>query len=212
MSILWLIRIILIFFLYSYILIYALLLKDRKKYSSILENTSLNIFLVVFYNTICYLTVLLPADLNVIAKPEFLKHLIVIIWFVIFAIFLFILGNALIIFTLRMRKVVGAQDTEGTLMTNHFYSFCRHPIYLGITLISLGFALIFVNFDAIIVISFIILGNYLTGTIEEKYDMRIRFGEEYKKYRDNVRRYGPLWFWVLLIIALILPIIIDIAI
>ncbi len=111
-----------------------------------------------------------------------------------------------------MRKVVGAQDIEGTLITNYFYSFCRHPIYLGITLISLGFVLIFVNFDAIIVISFIILGNYLTGTIEEKYDMRIRFGEEYKKYRDNVRRYGPLWFWILLIIVIILPIIIDIAI
>ena len=209
MSILWSIRIVLIGFFYVYILIYAILLKDRQRFSKILENMMLNIFLVIIYNVCCYLSVLLPPDLGFLNKPIVLEGLFIIIWYNVFAILLYLLGGSLLILTLKMRKVIGAQDTEGKLLTNNLYSFCRHPIYLGISLISLGISLSSVNLDAMIIIPMIFLGNYLTGTIEEKYDINQRFGEEYQEYKKKVQRFGPLWFWFLLAILIMLPIIIN---
>ena len=112
----------------------------------------------------------------------------------------------LLIFTLKKRKVVGAQDTDGKLFTTGVYSFCRHPIYLGISLSCLGIILFFINIDAFLVYPFILCGNMFTGKIEEMYDISIRFKEEYLDYKKQIRIFGPFWFWMILIGLIIAPI------
>ncbi len=193
-----------------YIFIYAFFLKDREKYTHILENNKINIILVFIYNIVCYLSVLLPADPNILIKPSIFENSFVIIWFNILAIILYILGGYLLFITLKMRKVIGAQDTEGKLLTNSSYSFFRHPIYLGISLIALGMVLTSINLDAMIIFPFILLGNYLTGTIEEKYDIEERFKKQYQEYKKKVRRFGPFYFWLFLLLIVSLPLCISI--
>jgi len=209
MSLLWIIRTTLIIILFAYIFIYAYFLKNRKKYKKLIENTKFNIFLVIISNLICYISVGIPPDTNLISSPLILKHSLVISWYSYLGIILFIIGSSFAIITFANRKVIGAQDTKCKLLTNGIYSFCRHPIYLGIIFISLSIPLKFINFDGILVFPFIFIANFIVSKLEENFDLKVRFKEEYSFYKKRTKIFGPVWFWIILLIFLILPLILS---
>ena len=73
------------------------------------------------------------------------------------------------------------------------FSFVRHPMYLGILLIYLGFVLgsfSILSFVTLVLIFFVY--NYL-AIFEEK-DLERLFGGEYLEYKKRVSRWTPL-FW-----------------
>ena len=208
MSLLWMLRLSILGILFLDIISYRFLLKDRDKYRKYLENLTLNLSLVIFYNGFCYLAVILPSDSNVIPNSLISQNLTVTFWHDLIGSILIFVALVIIIFTLRMRKVLGAQDTAGKLLTSGSYGFCRHPLYLAICLNSLGFSLTFNNLDGLLIIPVIICLNLMMGIIEQKYDMEIRFKEEYSEYKKKVRILGPIWFWVILILAILFPVLI----
>ncbi len=166
--------------------------------------------LVIVYSIIAYASVLLPSDPAVIPNQFLTQNLVIHYWYIIIGIESIILGLFLYIVSLRIRKTVGAQDT-GRLITSGPYSFCRHPLYLACFLICLGLALVFNNLDGLLVVPLITLINLLMGKIEEKFDVGIRFKDQYPQYKMQTKAFGPLWFWIILIIAVFLPIIISLA-
>ncbi|MBN1800040.1 MAG: isoprenylcysteine carboxylmethyltransferase family protein [Candidatus Lokiarchaeota archaeon] len=206
MSILWILRLIAIGLLYVIVLVFAYFLKNRNKYDSLLENKSANLFMVLLYQFLCYFLAILPSDPAVFLKPRIFKSILVIIWFFSLGLIFIIFGIVLMIITIKKRKAIGGQDTEGMLLTDGFYSFCRHPIYLGTSLIALGLAIGFMNFDGLLVIPAIIAVNLIEGKIEELYDLRQRFKEQYIEYKKKVRMFGPIWFFITLLILIFLPI------
>ncbi len=75
---------------------------------------------------------------------------------------------------------------ESTLQNHEIYSVLRHPTYHGLMLISIGS--IFLRFSIYSIIYFLIfiIGiNIHLKFVEEK-ELIQRFGESYKKYRENV--------------------------
>ena len=210
MSILWIIRLSLIGCSFILIAVFACFLKNRDKYSGILENTSINILSVILFNIFCYVPMLIPPDENVVIRPVLLNNAFNLRWFDIVGLIIMILGVLLLLKTILMRKAIGAQDTAGKLLTKSIYSFCRHPIYFGIIIISLGFALRGINIDALIVYPLILLVNFLQAKLEEVYDVGARFKDEYLEYKKNTRMFGPIWFWFTILFFLILPLIISI--
>ena len=208
MSLLWIIKIVTTIFLYLFVFMYSFFIRNREKYAKYLENFSLNLLLVIGYNILCYIPVILPSDPNIILKPSIFDDVFVVLWNIFLGLGILIFAFSIWIPTLKMRKVLGAQDTEGKLFTNGIYSFCRHPIYLGISLIILGFALILNNFDGLIIYPLLLLVNLFTGKIEEKYDIGPRFKDEYPQYKQQTRMFGPIWFWMILVGLICFPFII----
>ena len=208
MSLLWILRLSILGVLFLYNIFYRFLLKDREKYGKYLENLALNLIMVIIYNIFNYIAVMLPSDPNLIPNSIFSQNLVVISWHDLIGSILIIMAVAIMILTLRMRKVLGAQDTGGKLLTSGLYGFCRHPIYFAISLISLGFSLTFNNLDGLLVVPIVICLNMMTGIIEQKYDMEIRFKEEYSEYKKEVRIFGPIWFWVILVLVISFPVLI----
>ena len=208
MSLLWVLRLSILGVLFLYNIFYRFLLKHREKYAKYLENLVLNLILVIFYNVVNYLAVILPSDTTVIPNSLISMNFIVIFWHDLVGSIIIILSVFFLLLILRKRKVLGAQDTGGKLYTSGSYGFCRHPIYFGITLISLGIALTSNNLDGLIVIPIIGFLNIMTGKIEQKYDMEIRFKEEYFEYEKRVRIFGPIWFWIVILLAILFPVII----
>jgi protein-S-isoprenylcysteine O-methyltransferase Ste14 len=215
MSILWTLRLLCVGLLAVFIIIYRIGLKDREKYSKQLENLTLNIIIVVFYKAVNYIAVLIPSDPTVIPNSLISENEIVLLWHTIVGFIFLLFALLIMMFTIRMRKALGAQDIyylsiDGKLLTNGLYGFCRHPIYLAISILSLSLALIFHNLDGLLIVPILILININFGKIEQKYDMEVRFKEEYKDYAKQVRIFGPIWFWILIIILVSLPILISI--
>ena len=205
----WLIRLFLITALYVYLLFSRTMLCDRKKYHAVLESGSLNIVFVVIYNVLCYLAVGIRSDSNVLAKPAILEDMLVANWYAVLGQILVLTSVCLLVYTVIKRKAIGGQDTGGRLLTSGIYSFSRHPIYLGIILISLGISIVRTNFDGMLVFPIVFLVNGIQAKLEEVYDMEARFGEEYKRYRRRTRMLGPLWFWLLVIAVLLMPLVIT---
>lgn len=78
------------------------------------------------------------------------------------------------------------------IVTSGIYSKVRHPGYLGVILMYVGFAVIFgASFIVYIVAIFFIVLLVLTAMEEEKVLLE-RFGEEYKEYMRRVKwRFVP---------------------
>ncbi|TFF95629.1 MAG: DUF1295 domain-containing protein [Promethearchaeota archaeon] len=201
----WIIRILFIGMLIIYDLMYIYFLKKRKRYELFLENFYINLGLIILYNALCLIPAILPSLLYIIPKSWIGSNMIISLWYFSVGIILIIIGVMVMALSLKMRRVIGAQDTSGKLLTSGVYSFSRHPIYFSISILSLGLALSFNNLNALIIIPIIILLNFLTGKIEEKYDMDERFKNQYSHYKEKTRALGPFWFWLILVLAIGIP-------
>ena len=200
----WTIRLSIIFLLYALIGIFAFLLKNRTRYERILENRILNVLIVILYNLCCYLPVVLqPAD-GSLFEPSFVAYSGVNVGFLVFGCALVGLGALLGIATLRRRRAVGGQDTADGLITSGPYRYCRHPIYVGIVLVSLGLPLLALNPDGLLIFPLVLLANTVEAKIEETYDIGVRSKLQYEQYKKTTRMLGPVWFWAGLVLTLLI--------
>jgi protein-S-isoprenylcysteine O-methyltransferase Ste14 len=202
MSFLWIMRLGLLVALFALVGASRLLLGNRQKYREILESTPLAILDVVIYNACCYLAVGIPADPTVISAPTILEKAFVAGGFRVVGGILLVFGVCLFLATLAKRRVIGGQDTAQGLITSGVYRFSRHPIYLGIVLVSLSIPLITGNSDGMIVFPLVFLANAFEAAIEENYDVGVRFKEGYSAYRKTTWMFGPPWCWFVLVSAL----------
>ncbi len=104
----------------------------------------------------------------------------------------------------RQRKTVGGENVKEGLLISGIYRYARHPIYAGIIGISLGITLIFGTWDGLLMIPVIFLLNMTEALIEERYDIGVRFPDEYREYRKHTRVFGPVWFWGVLAVVLVI--------
>jgi protein-S-isoprenylcysteine O-methyltransferase Ste14 len=208
MSALWIYRLALIALLFIYLIGSRILLGHREKYHQLLESSLLNLLLVLLYNALCYLPMIIPPDPTVIPQPPLLDKALMRQWYSALGQVLCLGTIGMLIYTVSKRKAIGGQDTKGKLFTKEIYSFSRHPIYLGIVLIAFGLAMMRVNFDGLLVFPLVFLANFIQARLEEKYDMGVRFPEEYTVYKEQTKMFAPFWFWGLLIIIMIAPIVI----
>ena len=205
----WLIRLLLIGALCIYLLVSRTMLRDRKKYHRVLENGPLNVVFVAIYNALCYLAVGIRSDPNVIARPALFENMLVTNWYVVFGQILVLASICLLVYTVLKRQTIGGQDTGGRLFTSGIYRFSRHPIYLGVVLISLGISIVRVNFDGMLVFPLVFIANFVQARLEESHDVGKRFKDEYEAYRTCTHMFGPYWFWLGILFILIVPVLIS---
>jgi protein-S-isoprenylcysteine O-methyltransferase Ste14 len=80
-------------------------------------------------------------------------------------------------------------DKSSQLVITGVYRISRNPMYLGLLLILLGWALYLMNFTAYLLLPVFVVGmNYLQIKPEERYLVQ-KFGEEFKNYTGKVRRW-----------------------
>ncbi len=195
MSIQWIARVGSLLILFALVGASARFLGNRHRYRKLLESTPLAVLEIALFNACCYLAAGIPADPGLFERPRFLETGAAVWGLPALGGLLLILGLSFLGLTVTRRRVIGGQDTPEGLITTGTYRFCRHPIYLGIVLISLAIALVGRNFDGMIVFPFVLLANLAQAKIEERHDVGVRFEAEYRSYQSTTPMFGPLWFW-----------------
>ncbi len=208
-SALWMTRAGLIGLLFGIVGLSRLLLGDRERYGAFLESTPLAALDVLVYNACCYLAVGLPAEPGAIATPKLLELPVVVVGLRLIGCALLLFGVGLLLASVLRRKAIGGQDTREGLITAGVYRFCRHPIYLGIVLVATAIALIGAHVDGLICVSPVMLANFLQARIEERYDVGVRFGDQYAAYRETTWMFGPPWLWLAVASSLALVLVVG---
>lgn len=77
------------------------------------------------------------------------------------------------------------------LVVSGLYRFVRNPMYVGVTAVILGQALLFGSVRLLIYGAIVWLGFHIFVMVYEEPTLRITFGDEYKSFCDNVPRWIP---------------------
>ena len=105
-----------------------------------------------------------------------------------------LLGIGVTFFTLAIRRLgtfslrVGLAEEETALRTTGVYRFSRNPMLFGLYLIALGSA-IYVQCPINWILVIIALMVHHKIILAEEVFLQSRFGEQWIRYRKNVRRY-----------------------
>ena len=198
----WIIRFILLGVLAAWEGIGSYLLIHRSRYERLLENRIYNITAVIVWNCLCYLIVGLPPAGRWNLRPDWLEYKSVRMGFPVIGLLLICAGALMGFGTLRQRKVVGSQTVREGLLTSGFYRYFRHPIYTVIIWVCLGLPLVMRNPDGLLMFPAIFVVHFAAAIIEERYDMCVRFREQYQAYRQTTRMFGPIWLWGALVLLL----------
>lgn len=89
----------------------------------------------------------------------------------------------------RFASVVALQP-DHTLATTGFYARVRHPSYLGILLMDVGFAGVFRSVPAVVLLPLVFWMFKRRMDVEEAF-MTARFGDEYRDYSARTARLLP---------------------
>lgn len=200
----WIIRFILLGVLGAWNSIGSYLYRHHTRYERLFENRVYNIAAVIVWNCLCYLIVGLPPAGGWNFRPDWLAYRSVRIGFPVIGLLLICAGALIGFATLEQRKVIGNQAVKEGLLTLGCYRYFRHPIYTGIIWISLGLPLMMRNPDGLLMFPAIFVIHFVAAVIEERYDMCVRFREQYKTYRQTTRMFGPIWLWSVLIVIILL--------
>jgi protein-S-isoprenylcysteine O-methyltransferase Ste14 len=196
----WMVRFTLLGLLAALICEDRYLLPQREERRKLIENRAFNLLIVVLYNACSYLIAALPPAEGWDSRPAWLAHPS----FVALGAVLIGLGLLLAFGSLAQRKVLGLQDVHAGLLRSGAYRYFRHPIYTGILWIAWGLALATRNPDGLLMFP-LVLGMYIAqAAIEEKYDIGVRFREQYQEYRRTTRMFGPLWLWGTILVTILL--------
>ena len=114
------------------------------------------------------------------------------VWVRILGLVIASLGTLLFIvamLTMRDSWRAGVSEDKTALVTGGIFQFSRNPAFLGFDLIYFGVFLVFSNWVLFLFCAFAILTLHLQIVKGEEPAMVAAFGEEYLRYRENVRRY-----------------------
>lgn len=80
-------------------------------------------------------------------------------------------------------------DDPDSLLYSGPYSFSRNPMYLGWTIFQIGIAIVSNNLWMLVLTAPAFLVVHFYDVIKEEQILEEKFGDEYKNYASNVRRY-----------------------
>ncbi|HEY5984602.1 MAG TPA: isoprenylcysteine carboxylmethyltransferase family protein [Anaerolineales bacterium] len=92
----------------------------------------------------------------------------------------------------RMRKYRTSPSPDkptAVLITDGPYGIMRNPIYVGFTLIVIGFSLVAGTLWGLLLAPFLIMAATRLVVVHEEEYLASRFGQRYEDYRSRVRRW-----------------------
>ena len=92
---------------------------------------------------------------------------------------------------------IPTKATETIFLVNSGpYKYCRNPMIFGYVLIFVGLGLLLNSWSLMVLISAIVFGLLMTYVkVKEERDLEKRFGDSYKKYKDNTSFIIPRVSW-----------------
>lgn len=93
-----------------------------------------------------------------------------------------VIASGFILLALGWKKVY---EGEGALVTDGLYARLRHPQYLGLILIVVGFLIMWPTLLTVLLAPFLI-GRYILLAREEDKELEQKFGEDFRRYRERV--------------------------
>ena len=106
---------------------------------------------------------------------------------------LVVLGFAIPLIALAQFRMAGTDrrpwKPSSALVTSGMYNYTRNPMYVGMSLIYAGLALLANSTIALVVLPPLLV--LITAAVikrEERY-LEVTFGEEYRRYKERVRRW-----------------------
>ncbi|WP_276249218.1 MULTISPECIES: isoprenylcysteine carboxylmethyltransferase family protein [unclassified Haladaptatus] len=100
-----------------------------------------------------------------------------------------LIGCGVLLIGWAFRSVAGnIGPEERQLVTTGPYAFSRNPMYVGWTMLYAGRALLSNNRWVALLLPAVVAITHV-GTIQEERALEREFGDEYRVFRQNVRRY-----------------------
>lgn len=92
----------------------------------------------------------------------------------------------------RRRRTSGEFQLEQpeSIVSTGPYAFSRHPMYLGWWLIHLGAGVLRGSAWVAVTLPVAVVVEHLGAVVVEERELRLRFGQEYARYAEQVRRYA----------------------
>jgi protein-S-isoprenylcysteine O-methyltransferase Ste14 len=119
--------------------------------------------------------------------PPFFLYIRVALLFIFLLLGLTVVFKALRIFGIdNMALVYVYYPNESTLQNHEIYSILRHPAYHGLMLIIIGSIFLRFSIYSVIYLLVFLVGMKMHLKFVEEKELIERFGEQYKKYRENV--------------------------
>lgn len=191
----WTIRFILLGVLGILVCVDSVLLRHRQRYGGLVNSRIVNVAIVIAHLAVSYGIVILPPARGWSARPVWLRHPSVCVGFAALGSALVGAGVVLKLLSLKQRKAIGLQSSQGGLITSGVYRHFRHPICTGVLWVALGLALLARNPDGLLAFPGLFVAYLAQVFLEERYDIGVRFREQYQAYRQKTRMFGPLWLW-----------------
>lgn len=88
------------------------------------------------------------------------------------------------------RKYWSKETGKGSLVKKGVYKYIRHPQYTGLLLLSFGMMIEWITLPLLILYP-IMIGMYVRLAKKEEQDMLLEFGDEYKEYMKETKRFLP---------------------
>ena len=113
----------------------------------------------------------------------------------IFALIFLIIAAIIIILSMYKFKKIKTTisplrpNKTSSLVKSGIYEYTRNPMYLGLLLMLLSIALFLKNFISFLIIPLFILFITKNQILPEEEALENIFGEEYKNYKNKVRRW-----------------------
>lgn len=98
---------------------------------------------------------------------------------------LLVSGAIIWLISFKEMKGVKVQITADKLVTSGIYSKIKHPLYFGVRLMFIGFALIFKSLLGLILIIIILVPLHLYRARKEEKELTNKFGDKYLEYKKR---------------------------
>jgi len=83
------------------------------------------------------------------------------------------------------------EQVSHLLVTTGAYRISRHPQYVGHIIFLIGYAVLFNALYSLYLTPLILIVYLVLAIVEEKYDLELIFGDEYKDYKKEVGLFFP---------------------
>ena len=102
-----------------------------------------------------------------------------------------LMGTCIAAFVLRGRGTPMPLDPPREFVASGPYRWVRNPMYIGMFVFLVGYALCATSFGALLVAFGMLAAAHLFTVLYEEPGLERRFGESYRKYRRTTRRWIP---------------------
>ena len=86
---------------------------------------------------------------------------------------------------------VRLEEVSHELVTTGIYRVFRHPQYVGLFTFFVGYFLLLDAFYSLCLAPLILIWFLVVAYVEERYDLEVMFGDEYRKYKEKVGMFFP---------------------